>query len=246
MSFTSGNLESSYTPIAAGSSPFDNFDERKKKNTKGGQYAHPPDLLNVGGLDDETFGPNKGIGRPVVIFRNIGEQTSESPASVFILPIPGGLEMKDSASYDDTSLGLAGKKVMDGSKRLDGKSITDSFKEAAGVAKTELTNLFNSAKNDPTAMLQSMIKGIGITFSDILPLDAGKGVGIGLGATPNKYVTTEFTGVATRAFGFAFTLYPKSQSEADNIKEMIYALRANVYPKIDSQYLLRYPPNMEY
>ena len=57
MSFTSGNLESSYTPIAAGSSPFDNFDERKKKNTKGGQYAHPPDLLNVGGLDDETFGP---------------------------------------------------------------------------------------------------------------------------------------------------------------------------------------------
>ena len=227
MSFTSGDA-SSYTPIGAGKSPFDKFNERNPANPTGsGQYAHPPDLLKVG--DD---GP--GIGRPVVIFRNLGEQRAATPASVFILPIPGGLEMKESANYDDSSLGLAGSnRKRHGAECCRGWSDVGHGDAIVGG----LRGAVGALKN-----WRSSLKSIAVGAADKIPLDAGGGVGIGLGTAVNKYVTTEFTGVATRAFGFAFTLYPKSQSEANHIKDMVYALRIAVYPWTDNPYLLRYPP----
>jgi len=152
---------------------------------------------------------------------------------VVYVPIPSGISFGDGASYNDASLGIIGGLAMAAAKNVSAGAKADGLEGAiAGAVKTG-TNAYEKAS------MKDLIAGaIGKA-----PIDGEvkTGVSIGMGATLNKNVTTEFTGVGTRGFTFSFKFIAKSQSESQTVANIVKGFRSNLYP-IGNFISLKYPP----
>jgi len=81
-----------------------------------------------------------------------------------------------------------------------------------------------------------------------IPQAAAQGAAFALGISMNKNVTTEFTGVGTRSFGFQYKLVPSTIEEGKTIHEITKFLRSAIYPTKDVNAfgaVLRYPPKFK-
>lgn len=174
--------------------------------------------------------------RPVIRFKM---QQQESRAgywngAAIVLPMTDSIEMAEQASYDDTNLGIFGNALKTATEQL-GSGATfgqalDATAEASGLG-----------RGDWKDKLSALVTNL----SDKVPLDAGKGFNIANQQTINKYVTTEFTGVNTRAYGFAFKLHGKSEAEAAALKEICNIFQVSAYPTLGAANLLKYPPKWD-
>jgi hypothetical protein len=187
--------------------------------------------------------------RPVLRLRCIG---GPNDGKLIVFPCPVGFGVTDGASYNDTELGVLGalayratNYVVDQSSEGLGKSPFERISSAYDAAKGALPNYSQGVAGLAMTALGyggDMVKGL------IGDVDLAQGVGTALGMTTNKNVTTEFTGVGTRSFGFQYKLVPSSQAEGETIRNITNFLRQSVYPIPDDStggLILRYPPRWD-
>jgi len=151
-----------------------------------------------------------------------------SPAVIW-LPAPGGLSFDNVATYDDAELGLAGAAALGAFRGAQNDNLNEKIKSAVV-----------NAGNTP---LLNMIVGVGVRELAGADSGVGRAIGIGSRSSLNKNVTTEFTGVGTREFSFAYKLVPSSKKESEVVKGIIQALTLGLYPEISAGgAILKYPP----
>lgn len=158
---------------------------------------------------------------------NIGQGLRSS----IYLPMPVGLDFSDGASYNDAELGVSGTTSLNSVKAL---------KSGVGGITKSIKKLGSEAGIDN--LVKQVGGAAGATGLSALPESVAQGVGVGLGTQVNKNITTEFTGVSTRAYSFQYKMVASSQSEAETISLITKALRLGMYPEKDSEFILKYPP----
>lgn len=169
--------------------------------------------------------------RPTIRFMKDGGAGTDGLTSVS-MPAPTSIAFADSASYNNAELGARGQLAAEGAKTaIAGKPIdamSDAIKSAVGGVKgAGISGL-------ALALTQASSAGEGIK----------SGVSIGVGATLNKNITTEFTGVGTREFSFAFKFISSSAGETQAVNSIFKLFRSGLYPKGDL-YQLKYPPKWQ-
>jgi hypothetical protein len=142
------------------------------------------------------------------------------------LPVPLNLQFADAATYNDAELNAAG---------MIGGALSAARSGGITGASNYLGNLKGSIPNS--------LPELGQLAASMAPLDDSvkSAISIGLGTTLNKNITTEFTGMATRRFHFAFKFMAKSKSESEMIRNISRAFRIGLYADGNSLQL-QYPP----
>jgi len=160
---------------------------------------------------------------------NIGQGLRSS----IYLPMPVGLDFSDGASYNDAELGVMGTAALNAVRAVKENGVS-------GAAQKAISQLGGS--DGISALVKQASGAAGSLGLSALPESAAQGVGIGLGSQVNKNITTEFTGVSTRAYSFQYKMVASSQGEAETISLITKALRLGMYPEKDSEFILKYPP----
>ena len=169
--------------------------------------------------------------RPTIRFMKDGGAGTDGLSSVS-MPAPNSIAFADSASYNNAELGAKGQLAAEGAKTaMAGKPISamwGAIKSAVGgVSGMGVGGLAQALTADSSA-------GEGVK----------SGVSIGVGATLNKNITTEFTGVGTREFSFAFKFISSSSAETAAVNSIFKLFRSGLYPK-GNLYQLKYPPKWQ-
>jgi len=241
-----------YEPIKVGESPFASKKWNSPENpikSRGGdsELIYPVDLLGNRLTTNDQFLSDRSLTleqkefafRPVISFRMIHSATrtkfhGAGAAPMIILPAPAGLGYEDSGSYDSKELGVAGNIAMEVGSVAGG---SQSVGDAMGKIKDKLGNLAAGVLQDMTGAITEVAGNFADKAGAI-----GAGFNIGAGQAVNKYATTEFTGVGTRSFGFAFKLFPKSLEDSQRIKAIAEVFQLSVYPTLGQLNMLKYPP----
>ena len=121
------------------------------------------------------------------------------------MPLPAGLTFTDAAAYENAETGLVGNFIPSGG---------------------EQTNQEQQA----TADNLSLERGMKIS-TDLLTKVTGNRTRLALGKTPNPNTRALFKQVNLRTFQVAFKMMPTSEDEANNIKDIVKAFRAELYPE---------------
>jgi len=172
--------------------------------------------------------------RPIIAFKCNPRNVSESTRYA-CFPIPQGLDFSDGASYDDSSLGVVGSAVSALASNIASNGITDFAKSL--TVEGAIDRLKNNLGNPGLASM-------GIQAINNMPglsQQVKSGIGIAMKMTVNPHVTTEFTGVGTRSYGFKFKLIGSTKPESDEIKNICELFRRGLYPEADIL-ALKYPP----
>lgn len=220
------------------------------------ETENPFKLVFPFSLNDQK--KNQGL-RPVVIFECKGGRSH--PEGEIVFPAPSSFASADKATYGQAEMGFLAKKAMDAvaSTRQNvesGTSMGDAVAATVGSSVKGISDIVSDFKAD-----ENGLKNLGkaLSLQEVAKKDAGilgkvegmvpgtdglaAGVAIAMGATLNKNITTEFTGVSTRSFAFSYELVPFSPGEGDIINEIINIFRRAVYPSKDNLgAVLRYPP----
>ena len=161
---------------------------------------------------------------------------------VVYVPIPLNVGFDDGASYNDAELGIFGGLAMAAARNVTNGAQSGGLEGALKGALQTGQGAYNKALDSGMAAntTKGLISGI-INASGVASEGIQSGVSIGMGARLNKNITTEFTGVGTREFSFAFKFIAKSQSESQTINNIVKGFRSNLYP-IGNFVSLKYPP----
>lgn len=161
--------------------------------------------------------------RPIIVFKNISNLAKNDEHIVF--PIPQSIQFTDSAAYNNSELGFTGTTLLNSLNSMGTASPIKSMLDASA------------------AKLPKDLKSLaGLAGSKLLGAgELRSAIGIATGTTLNKNVVTEFSGVATRQFGFQFKLISASEQEANTVRNIINLFRLGLYPK-GTSLQLQYPP----
>ena len=160
--------------------------------------------------------------RPTIIFKSISSTTRND--THIVLPIPQSLQFSDSAAYNNSELGFGGAMVLNAAR-------SDS---TAGAIQGSLTAAVAAVPKDLKTLA-------GFAGTKLLSGELRSAVGVATGTTLNKNIVTEFTGVATRQYSYAFKLISGSAQESKTVKDIVNTLRTGLYPE-GSALQLTYPP----
>lgn len=183
------------------------------KGTDFGVMYFPNDLLNAK--------------RPIMSMKCNKSRQNINDSFWIYLPMPQSLQFSDSASYNDSELGMAGMAT-----------------GALGAASSGgMSGAGNYVANALKGAIPNSVGELGQLVAQMAPLpdEVKSAVSIGLGTTLNKNITTEFTGMATRRFAFQLKFMSKSQSESQTIRNICRAFRIGLYAEGNSLQL-QYPP----
>ncbi len=147
--------------------------------------------------------------------------------SIFF-PIPASLSFNDSGVYDDVNLGFVGNAALQATRGAMGGGAMAGMKAASGAVVSGIPKSMSS-------VAQAIAANSGLS-------DTNKSaISIGVGATLNKNITTEFTGVGTRHYNYQIKMIASSKKEAEMMREINKAFRIGLYPSGNSLQL-QYPP----
>ena len=174
-----------------------------------------------------------GASIPVMLLNSNSSRSNigQGNRSSIYLPMPVGLDFSDGASYNDAELGVMGTSSLNSVKSLKGG--------LSGISKSIEKLSSEDGIKDLIKQVGGAASAAGLSAG---PESIAQGVGIGLGAAVNKNITTEFTGVSTRAYSFQYKMVASTQGEAETISLITKALRLGMYPEKDSEFILKYPP----
>ena len=167
--------------------------------------------------------------RPMVRFQTFGNQFNSTVS--ICMPIPMNIAFADAATYNDSELGFFGGAGMAAARTGMGSGSTDiSGGVSAGLG---------AISGGIPKSLGNLAQGLTENYSKA-SAEAKSAVSIGVGATLNKNITTQFTGTGTRRFSFQFNFISTSNAESKTINDISKAFRAGLYPK-GNAYQLQYP-----
>ena len=166
-----------------------------------------------------------------------GELTPTLGRSVDIF-MPQSIQINDSAAYDSTALGGAGRMIgaVTSNKGIPGMS------EAAFAIGEGIGSIANLFKEDGAGMSNSQLAAVANKIPGGSELRAAASHGFGVTLDPVNITT--FQGVGIRQFSFTYKFIPSSQSEAFAIRDIIKFFRTELYPE-KSGWALKYPNAFE-
>lgn len=167
-------------------------------------------------------------GRPMIRFQSFGAEPGSSVA--ICMPIPQNISFADAATYNDAELGFAGGAGMAAARAGLG---------AGGNIEAGVNAGLGAIAGGIPKSLGNLAQGLTASFTSAGGT-AQSAVSIGVGATLNKNITTQFTGTGTRRFSFVFKFISVSSAESNRINEISKAFRLGLYPK-GNAYQLQYP-----
>lgn len=147
--------------------------------------------------------------------------------SIFF-PIPASLSFNDSGIYDDANLGFVGNAALQATRGAMGAGAMAGMKAGLGAVTSGIPKSL-------AGVAQALAANSGLSDSN------KSAISIGVGATLNKNITTEFTGVGTRHYNYQIKMIASSQKEAEMMREINKAFRIGLYPSGNSLQL-QYPP----
>ena len=149
--------------------------------------------------------------------------------------MPQSIQINDSATYDNTALGGAGRMIgaMTASNQLPGMN------EALGAAGRAVGNFAQLVKGaDPSKMSSSQLASVANKIPGGSEYRAAASHGFGVTLDPVNITT--FTGVPIRQFSFTYKFIPNNQQEANAIRNIVKLFRTELYPE-KSGWALKYP-----
>jgi len=166
--------------------------------------------------------------RPMIRFQSFG---TEPGSSVCVcMPIPQNIAFADAATYNDAELGFSGGAGMAAAR----EGLGTGGNIGAGVS----AGMGAIAGGIPKS-LGNLAQGLSASYGKASS-QVQSAVSIGVGATLNKNITTQFTGTATRRFSFVFKFISVSSDESQRINDISKAFRLGLYPQ-GNAYQLQYP-----
>ena len=124
---------------------------------------------------------------------------------IITMPMPAGLTFTDAASYENAETGILGNFIPSGGEQ------TGQEEQAVGD---------NLTKEGAKKLGKSILAKV-----------TGNRGRLALGETPNPNTRALFKQVNMRTFQVAYKMMPTSEDEANNIKDIVKAFRAELYPE---------------
>jgi len=136
--------------------------------------------------------------------------------------MPNDIEVSYGAGYKDQEIGTLAENVL--------QAYSQFTKKQYGAAGQSIVNMDGGVK--------MMLAGMLTTTLGLLP---------GMGGTKELYAMREgkvysnrmevaFTGLEKRKFNYTFKMTPRSEEEAEEIRAIIFAFKANMLPELDGDY----------
>ena len=136
--------------------------------------------------------------------------------------MPNDIEVSYGAGYKDQEIGTLSENVL--------QAYSQFTKKQYGAAGQSIVNMDGGVK--------MMLAGMLTTTLGLLP---------GMGGTKELYAMREgkvysnrmevaFTGLEKRKFNYTFKMTPRSEEEAEEIRAIIFAFKANMLPELDGDY----------
>ena len=138
----------------------------------------------------------------------------------FKLPLPQGLGIADGANYENADLGLKGMAVQ--GKAHGG----DTVEQLEAQEAQEGSAADGQEGNDPNKKSTA-----GKIVDDVISRFGGNLGRVAVGVSPNPNTRAVFRQVNLRSFQLGFKMIPASTKEAQNIKDIVQALRFQLYPE---------------
>lgn len=161
-------------------------------------------ITSVGGSSSGLQYPEKTTRLNGIAKFKVVNSDGDDVGPIITLPLPVGLAFMDAAAYENADLGMVGNFI------------------PSGGEKTE-------EEQQATADKLSVQNGMRIT-TDILSKVTGNRSRAAMGKTPNPNTRALFKQVNLRTFQVNYKMIPSSQKEAQNIKDIVEAFRAELYP----------------
>lgn len=159
------------------------------------------------------------------------EKTSEYLINLYA---PGNLQFADGAQFNSTDIGFTGraveKAILEQNALGSGDVLVSSVLDSSGAAMTETLRasrdlaLGNALSAALATRVMEKVPGISRT-------DFAKGIKSSLRYTANPHTRVLFNNVNLRDFTFTWDLFPESEDEAAEIKEIIKVFRSTLYPE---------------
>ena len=189
---------------------------------------------------------------PYMVITESGGTGKENIFSM-ALYTPPGISFSDGASYGTMNLGVLGNAIVG----QDADALRSKFENisAGDVAKgvgAAVDKSLDVARNNAAvvAMSAAAATTIGTKLGALGAVAAGASakelISYNEKTILNPFQVTNFTGNQIRSYTFAFKLKPESKKEADDINEMLHAMRARIYAQTrDGENMLRYPTTFD-
>lgn len=174
-------------------------------------YVFPKSFRQSAGDFNETY--------PSICFSH--KDRNNQPQFNVYLPMPPGLEISDSMTYDTIELGQIG----DMASKLIAAANEEGF-DAKKLGK----QLKDEVKSKFANMNKAAAASIALKAVPIPGIDAAGIVDFSTKQLIAKNANTRFQGANMRSFNFRFKMVADTQSESDSIKNIVDAFREAAYP----------------
>ena len=153
---------------------------------------------------------------------NVKRKATRRLKTSISLYMPPSIEVSYGAGYKDQEIGTLAENVL--------QAYSQFTKKQYGAAGQSIVNMDGGVK--------MMLAGMLTTTLGLLP---------GMGGTKELYAMRErkvysnrmevaFTGLEKRKFNYTFKMTPRSEEEAEEIRAIIFAFKANMLPELDGDY----------
>lgn len=165
-----------------------------------------------------------------------GEMMKTETSVVF--PLPANLLSSTGLDYTNVNLGAIGGELIGAAKDL--VNDPDFFGKLNSQIRTgvQLATGDNAASQDlRSVLLRRLVQGVSST--------AGAAADLITGSTPNPHVAVTFNNVKLRTFSFTWKFSPTSAAESESLRKIIRMMQRRILPERNSNFLLRYPNQVQ-
>ena len=153
---------------------------------------------------------------------NVKRKSTKRLKTAISLYMPADIQVQYSAGYKDQEIGTMAENALEAYSQF-----TEGNYGAAGDA---IVGMDEGAKQLLAGMLTTAIgalPGMG-GIKEVFEMREGK--------VFSNRMEVAFTGLEKRKFNYTFKMIPRSQKEAEEIRAIIFAFKANMLPELDGDY----------
>lgn len=153
-------------------------------------------------------------------------------------PLPANLLSSTGLDYTNTNLGAIGGELIGAAKSLvNAPNFLEELNRQTQSGIKLATGNDASSNNLRQVMLRRLINSVSPT--------AGGAVDLITGSTPNPHVAVTFNNVKLRTFTFTWKFSPSSADDSKYLHKIIKTIQRRVLPEKTSEFLLRYPNQVQ-
>lgn len=184
---------------------------------------------------DYSYNGTRGLIRP---------QSTTSIAASVLLPLAENIQDSYNVNINSAELGALPQLGLDAATN-DVDSISRDIERLGGSSEGEAATFASQAGRASRYLSRAIL--------DALPGNAGSAIDVGTGTTVNPHIALQFEGMNLKDHSFTWTLSPKNEQEAKDIRDMIRFIKTRMLPSYGvagaesaiGRSLLRYPSLVE-